>query len=366
MSKALPHIVLVLSLTLVLLGLAGCAQSANNPAGSANHVWNVSGRTYFVGSTASVGAVVLTCAGMTVTTGSDGTYGFRDVPEGNQTLTARRPDCDPYSQSLDVNSDMTCYVYLNPHSMRLWGHITNAVNGPVQGAKVTLGGLVLYTDTSGQYQFANILRGTYTLSVTHPTYLPYQATLFLVSDSLSDVVLNGELSLEGTIKQDTYVDQTNASDIYWTSTALLLSQRAYDSTEHNYVSAIRNIYISFSFPEILTDKRFSIVDAALQLFRYDRGPTINFNTFAVVSAWDQSSISYNRQPAQGDSLYGGSIAGFGNCIVLATDGVNRLLSDWRANRPFRGIVINGGDTTLARFGSYESTLKPKLTLTVRY
>ena len=360
--------ILVWSLVLASMDLTGCAKSLENPAGSANRVWIVSGRTYYIGSTTQVGGVVLKCAGMTVTSGSDGTYQFRNVPEGTQTITAQSPDCEPYSQSLDINSDVTCYVYLNPHSIRLRGHITNVVDGPVQGAKVTLGGLVLYTDTAGLYQFGDLLPGSYTLAITHPAYLPYQAEFFLASDSLSDVILKAELSLEGTIRQDTYVDQSGGSIPFANSTSLLLSQRAYDTAAHSFVPAIRNIYISFSFPEILTDTRFTIVDGALHLFRYDRGPAITITTFALLSFWDQSSLVYSRQPAQGDSLYSATLGSFGDCTVLGADGVKKLLPQWIANRNFfPGVVIKGGDSTLARFFSYEgSGEKPKLTLTVRY
>jgi hypothetical protein len=367
MLKVFLHIVLVLSLILVLLRLVGCAKSSNNPAGSANHVWKVSGRTYYVGSTTKVSGVLLTCAGMTVTSGADGTFEFRDVPGGSQTITAQRSGCDFYSQSLDVNSDLTCYVYLNLRAMSLGGHITNAVDGPVQGAKVTFGGLVSYTDTSGRYQFSNLFRGTYTFSVTHPIYLSYQASFFLISDTVSDVVLKREVSLDGKIKQDTYVDETSPSTNFSNSTQLYLSQRAYDSSAHVNVSAIRNIYISFSFPDLLLDARYSVVDASLQLFRWDDGPSISFNTYAVSEPWSAGSLTFLQQPLQGPNLYTGSFSGIGYKTVLGLNALVQLLTEWRAKRPFYGIVIKGGDYPPAKFDSMEFySLFPFVTFKVRY
>lgn len=367
MSKAFPHILPVLSFILMSIHLVGCAKPGDNPLDSAHRTWNVSGRTYFVGSTMQIGGVVLKCAGMTVTSGEDGSYEFHGVPEGNQTMTAEKADCDPYAQTLTVNSDVSCFVYLNPHSTRLWGHITNAIDGPIQGAKVTLQGLVLYSDASGQYEFANLLRGTYTLSVTHPFYLPFQTVVDVASDNQNEVVLKRELSLEGTIRQDTYVDQASPSSVYWNSSVLLLGLRAYDSTAHSYVSAIRSIYISFNFHDLLADERVSVLHATLQLYRYDQGPSISINTFAIASDYASGSVTYNRQPAQGTNLYTGSIVKTGYSPVLDTDGLIQLLADWRAKRPFYGIVITGGDTPPANFFSMEfNTLKPKLTFTVRY
>jgi hypothetical protein len=250
--------------------------------------------------------------------------------------------------------------------MRLWGHVTNALDGPVQGAKVTLENLVLYTDALGQYEFANLLHGTYALSVTHPFYLPYQTTVDVATDNHDEVVLKRELSLDGKITQNTYVDQTSPYSIYWNSSVLLLGQRAYDSTAHNYVSAIRSIYISFSFPDLLADARVSIVDAALQLFRYDQGPSITINTSAIASNWYATYVFFNLQPTRGAGLYTASISGIGYRTVLDTDALNQLLATWRAKQPFYGILITGGDYPPASFGSLSSTIPPRFTLTVRY
>jgi hypothetical protein len=353
-------------MTLISLCLDGCAKSGDNLLDTSHRTWNLSGRTYFVGSTTQIGDVVLKCAGMTVTSGEDGSYQFNSVPEGNQTITAEKVDCDPYVQSVNVHSDTKCYVYLSPHTLRLWGHITNALDGPVQGAKVTLQGLVLYTNALGEYEFANLLRGNYTLSVTHPFYLPYESTVNVSSDNHNEILLKRELFLEGKITQDTYVDQASPNTIYWNSSALLLGQRAYDSTSHNYISAIRSIYISFSFPDLLADAHVSIVDAALQLFRYDQGPSITFNTSAIASSWYSTYVFFNLQPRQGASLFTASIAGIGYRTVLDANALNQLLATWRAKQPLYGIVITGGGDSPASFGSTESTLQPRLTFTVRY
>jgi hypothetical protein len=362
MPRALFHIVLVLSLSLVLLGLAGCAKSSDNPTASANHVWNISGRTYFVGSTTQVGGVELKCAGMSVTSGVDGSYEFRGVPEGSQTITAEKAGCQTYSQLLDVKSDTRCYVYLLLQTTRLWGYVSNVIDGPVPIAKVTYRGVTTNTDQSGRYELSSLTWSTDTLTVTQPDYLPYRAILNLdLIDQQNDVVLTRERSLVGTITQSTYVDETRPTSVFGTSSLLLLSGNGYDSLGHYVSSNRRMIFIGFLFPDLLRDGRVSMLDASLEILRTDDGRSIEFSTLSVPSDWSASSITFNSHPSFGLGLSSGSIPGRGYWSVLVTAGFDQFLLDWRANRPIYGVQIWGGNPITASFSK-----QFRLTFKVRY
>jgi len=53
----------------------------------------------------------------------------------------------------------------------LYGVVTDAETGaPLAGVKVTLGGLVIYTDANGAYGFAGLTPGSYTITFEKEGY----------------------------------------------------------------------------------------------------------------------------------------------------------------------------------------------------
>ena len=351
-----PELHAILSVV-ILATVAGCARSDNNPTGSGNGAPTVSGKTFVVGSTDPLPGVIVKCAGLSVTSADDGSYELRGVPAGTQTITAEKAEYDTYTQTIDVKADEQLYIYLHLPPSRLWGIVANAVDGPIQGAAVRLDSLTVYTDASGRYEFTQLRRRTLSLSVKHPFYLSFDTTLSLSStDKQADVTLKKEVSYEGTVDQDTYVDQRTPSTSYWNSSTLV-------------VSATQSTYITFSFPSLLSNPLVSIVDANLQLFRNDQGLSLSLDIYEVTSQWTQKTLTFNTQPSQGVNVYSTTlVAGAKYNSVLGLEGFNQLLQDWRGKQPFFGIVIRGSGTTTAGFYSMETitVLKPKLTFKIRY
>lgn len=362
MKKTTVQISLAFICAFLVVTFDRCAKSSSNPSDSANRTWRVYGQTYFVGSTTPIGGVAVKCAGVAITSGEDGSYEFRNVPEGNQTITAEKPGCLVYTQSLDVRSDTRCYVYLDLQNTRLWGNVSNAIDGPVPFAKVSYRGYTTSTDPSGRYEFTALPWSTDTLTVTQPDYLSSQIILDLyVAERQRDVVLKRERSLNGTVTQMTYVDESKPSAAFNLSPFVYLSEDGPDSVGHFIMNNRRIIFMAFTFPPLIRDTRVSIVDASIQLVRRDSGTTVGFSTNTVTSDWVASSTTYYTRPAIGNRLYSGIMPGIGIWPVLTTGGFMQLILDARANRPVYGIQI-WGDSPIISSYSKGTVIK----FTVRY
>jgi hypothetical protein len=349
---------------LPILSSSGCDHTTRPNQGT----WTISGKTYLLGSAEPLSGVKVTCAGMSTTSGPDGSYEFRGVPEGTQTITAEKENCEGYSHSVEVTSDRKFYIYLSLKTARLWGYITNVIDGPIPGARVEIHDLVDYTDASGAYELPNVPRWSDTLSVTHPDYTPYKTALSLdTSETRFDVVVTRDRIIEGVVTEDTYVYEYLPNANYSASQYLYLSTNG-----SNAVNQRRHIYMKFAFPELLRDERISVLEASLRLSIYLQPPSVSYQTYAVASSWSDATLRFPTQPALGVLLASGSVGGGpagAYYSVLGTDGLNRLLQDWRANRPIYGVTIQGGPEWPGLIGFYSTEgypYPPKLTFVVHY
>lgn len=348
----------------------GCNKSDNAPTQPSERKWTVSGKTYLVGSLDPVAGVIVKCAGLSSTSGADGSYQIREVPEGTQTITAEKPDCDSYSRSIEVKSDITFYVYLGFKSTNLWGFVTNAVDGPIKEARVTMHGFVDYTDISGLYHFTNIPQGTGTLFISHPNYISYDTALSLnASDKQFDIALKRDSIIQITTMSTTYVDESLPKQVFGLPVRLYLRGNGYDSLGHYYSGIRRYIYIKFIFPEIFRYPSVSIVEASLELCTDGPYPSTEFQTLSVMSSWTYY-ITYNSQPAIGSLLSSGFVGDSSSgkyWTVVGTDGFNQLVSIYRATGQFYGVMIRGGG--FYPTGFYTGITRPnmpKITFKARY
>jgi hypothetical protein len=349
---------------LPIVSFSGCDHASQPNQGS----WTISGQAYLLGSADPLPGVKIACAGMSTTSGADGSYEFRGVPEGTQTITAQKENCDDYSYSIEINADRKFYIYLHLKTAKVWGHVANAIDGPIQGAKVQVSDFVDYTDADGRYELSNVPQSTDTLFVTHPDYNTFKIAVSPDSSERQvDVVLTTDRIIEGAIREDTYVYEALPNANYDASAYLYLSTNNSSTTNQR-----RNIYMKFEFPELLKDERVTVFEAKLELAMIFQAAQANFQIYAVASSWTASSLRFSTQPALGallaSGVVGGGLAGT-YYTVLGTDGLTRMLQDWRANRPVYGITIQGGPTWPGSMAFYSIDwipYQPMLTFKVRY
>ena len=99
------------------------------------------------------------------------------VNPGSYTVTASAPSYNKDSQSVTVAMGQKATIGFRLASVAAFGSLTgkvidNATQGPITGATVTLSdGLIRTTDLNGNFSFAIVLNGTYTLSVSALGYM---------------------------------------------------------------------------------------------------------------------------------------------------------------------------------------------------
>jgi hypothetical protein len=367
-----PAAIYRLSILAVLLFFS-CSKSDNSPTQVGARTWTVSGEAHMLGAIAPLTGVVVKCAGVTGTSGTDGKYELAGVPEGQQTITAQRADCDDYSYVIDVEGNTNHHIFMTLNGVDLSGVVTNAIDGPIIGARVAIRGQVAVTDGSGKYEFSAVPHGTDTLSVTQPNYNAYRSSVTLVgSVAQINVVLTRDSTYQGIVDLAKYVDQHLPNSPYMTPfDRMYLRANNPDTTGPNFISFLQHIYINFTFPVLLADQRVSIIDASLLMCSDGPYPTIAIKTFSLQSLF-YSSLTYNAQPATGSLLYSGSIcdtSGAKFWQVLGTDGFNQLLTSYRTQGIVNGIVIKGSSAA-GSIGFYSTqaatALRPKFTIRVRY
>lgn len=359
-------------LALVGVALNSCVDRDNAPTGPGQQTWTISGKSYFAGSKDPLPGVLVKCGGLSSTSGADGGFEIRGVPRGPRVLTAEKAGCDAYSSTLEVNSDLTHFVYLTFKKTNLSGYVMNAFDGPVKGAKVVLGALFDYTDISGRYDFIGASRGADTLFVLHPSYLDFKTAISLSSpETTFDVTLKRDSVFQSQLNAFSYVDQTFPSQYFPTFPnyqTLYLRANGYDSAGVYHDKIERNVFVQFNFPSFLADERVSLLEANFQMCI--DGPHVPFDikTYAIISVWSYT-VTYNTQPRLGQLLFSGTIGDSSSAkywTVLGTDGVRTMIADFRARGETYGIEIKGG--TIDAIGFYSSRAaqnQPKMILKVR-
>jgi len=122
--------------------------------------------------------------GRNATTGTQGLYSITDVPVGTWTIKASAPGYDDNETTVVVvsrGSDITRNILLTPKPGQLMGTVRDANTYDVlEGYRVAISGPLqreTYTNDLGQYVFAGLTPGNYTLTVTgsltETTHSPY-------------------------------------------------------------------------------------------------------------------------------------------------------------------------------------------------
>jgi len=343
------------------LSLIGCNHSSEPNNGNLT----VSGKTYLLGSAEPTSGVAVTCAGVSTTSDALGNYELAGIPEGRQILHAERYDCLAYSDTIDVTSSTRRFIYLTLRATTIWGYVSNAIDGVIQGATLKLVDQTATSDAAGRFEFAPFVGKSDTLFVTHPLYISSKIPVALDSarKQVNVTMIRQQLIILA-VTEGAYVDESRAETNFRSSKSLLLSTNSPGQSGNQ-----RHIYLKWYFPEILRDQRAKLVLGDLSLVSPTQIPQSDVQTFYVDSPWTGENITYSNQPSLGALLESTTTGDSRVLTALTTSGVNRLLADWRAGRPLYGIVIRGGPSSgsPASFNSIDAGLNfPRLLIIVQY
>jgi len=120
--------------------------------------------------------VAVSPGGNSALTDVNGTFSI-GVNPGSYTVTANAPSYNKASQSMTIAVGQKATIGFQLVSVAAFGSLTgkvidNATRAPIAGATVTLSdGMIRTTDLSGNFSFAIVLNGTYTVTVSELGYV---------------------------------------------------------------------------------------------------------------------------------------------------------------------------------------------------
>ena len=360
-------------LLLLVLLAGGCTKSSDSPSQSSNGTGTVSGKTTLIGALSPLPGVTVKCAGQSTISRADGSYELHGVPEGVQVISAEGPNCKPYSKSIDVRTDTRHFIYLDYNGTTLSGYVSNILDGPIEGASVSVGTLTDLTDQGGHYEITNVPLISDSILVTHARYYSARSFVsFAGPDMRLDFSMQRDTVISGRITADQYVDEAQPASIFM-NTRLMLGSNGYIGSIY-YSNIRRHIYLNFDFPPFMKDSRVTMLDGGLELCTDAAAATFGYEINAVTSQWFYYNLTFNQQPRFGAPLQSTPMTTVSSAryvTILTSAALQQLLVDYRANGLVYGVVIqslsNFAVTTSRSFFSMRSTInQPRLSFKVRF
>lgn len=152
---------------------------------------------FATGDPVSNANVRLNPKGETTLTGSDGTYQFNDIEDGNYSLSLTKNGYvnldDDYVIEIENGNSVRRDLQLSPV---VYGAISGTVvdletGEPIAGAVVTLSpnGMNIYTGDDGRFEFLDLDARQYTVTAQKTGYITNRKTVVLVAGSVVDINL---------------------------------------------------------------------------------------------------------------------------------------------------------------------------------
>lgn len=124
------------------------------------------------GDVVPIASAVVECEGVTAVSAADGSYSMEGIPPGDRVVYATASGYFGYSEVVEVEEstlhDIHMNVYIGP--ARLYGYVSHATLGALEGAEVKIGDLTVVTDSLGYYEFPNLQQVSYSMTVTKDGY----------------------------------------------------------------------------------------------------------------------------------------------------------------------------------------------------
>jgi len=140
---------------------------------------SISGTVRSTETSQPISDATIECAGQLTFSASDGSYSIEGISPGDRAVYASAAGYNDFSEIVDVGEatlfDINMTVYVPP--ARLFGYVTHATFGAIEGATVQVGGLFVVTDSQGYYEFPNVLQTTYSMTVSKDGYRQFSGNV---------------------------------------------------------------------------------------------------------------------------------------------------------------------------------------------
>ena len=133
---------------------------------------SVVGKVMIAGSSTVLPGVFVECEGVAAVSTTDGSYSLEGIRPGDRVVYASAAGYDGYAEVVTIEEltvhDVYMGVYIGP--ARLFGYVSHATLGPLEGASVRIGDLIVVTDSLGYYEYPNLEQVSYLMTVTKEGY----------------------------------------------------------------------------------------------------------------------------------------------------------------------------------------------------
>ena len=130
------------------------------------------GKVMVAGSSIPIPGAIVECEGVAAISAADGAYSIEGIPPGDRVVFSSAGGYAGYSEVVTVEEstlhDIYMAVFIGP--ARLFGYVSHATLGPLEGAAVQIGDMVVVTDSLGYYEYPNLQQISYFMTVTKEGY----------------------------------------------------------------------------------------------------------------------------------------------------------------------------------------------------
>ena len=255
---------------LVVLGVAALLSSCTLTSDLSG---TLTGRVLSAAWSQPIPGAVVQCEGQTTLTDYAGFYALYGLPSGDSVVCARAVGFANCSEIVNIDGSTRHDIYMSDFvgEARLSGHVAHAMLGPIEGASVSLGDLVVVTDSLGFYEYENVEQVTYRMIVTADDYRRFSAPVHVNSEDFRyDVNMMKLVSVVLECDADADVRETSPGTNYGDEPTLDLYHSDY--FHHRF-------YIRFPFD---LEPSAVPVDARLRLYNtWVTGDTASARTILV-------------------------------------------------------------------------------------
>lgn len=194
-----------------------------------------------------IAGVKVTIDGLVTYTDSSGAYGFKGLDLGIYSISFVAVGYPILIRSILLHKgDNKRDITLSAVPGILYGVITDSKTGqPIQGVQVTIDGINVYTDASGQYTFDKIALGSYILAVMKTGYEPPDVMEITITDEPQEINFSLKPLASYPISADFPTPVNQAEQISVSHTVHLEYRSDYIYTIALYVGSFQIAYAKF-------------------------------------------------------------------------------------------------------------------------
>jgi hypothetical protein len=143
------------------------------------------GKVMVAGSSTPIPGAFVECEGVAAVSAADGNYSLEGIPPGDRVVYASAAGYNGYADIVTVEESTLHDIYMSTHigPARLFGYVSHATIGPLEGASVQIGDLIVLTDSEGYYEYPNLEQTSYLMTVTKEDYRPFSQNVHLTSEN---------------------------------------------------------------------------------------------------------------------------------------------------------------------------------------